>query len=211
MQDYLHYWVNANKLSKNEHLKAPGGATVTVVGGTTPKQHDGWMWDLTVPGNNDHDFYVIAEGASGQRAHDVRAGDVAVLVHNTNGCELFANKMPGTLRQEMATAERLGVKPAAAGSAGFDSALNTGTIKWAVREDGTLVVMPKFVDGVEISHSVLSGGAAVRAVGEADVAGSADTGYFGLDINNHSGHFLPSQESLQIGIDAFGAAGIEFP
>ena len=66
---YLHHWVAANKLSKGEHLKTPGGATVTVVGGTTPKQHDGWMWDLTVPGNNDHDFYVAVAAS-------------AVLVHN---------------------------------------------------------------------------------------------------------------------------------
>jgi hypothetical protein len=66
---YLDKWVSANKLSKNEHLKAPGGAAVTVVGGTTPKVHDAWMWDLTVPGNNDHDFYVVGTVA-------------AVLVHN---------------------------------------------------------------------------------------------------------------------------------
>lgn len=207
----LNKFLPASNLKPGTHLKTPDGQGAVVVSGSTPAVHDGWMWDLTVPGNNDHDFYVIAEGASDQRAHEVRVGDVAVLVHNTDGCELFSNTMPGTLRQEMATAERLGVKPAAAGSAGFDSALNTGTIKWAVLEDGTLVVMPKFADGVEISHSVLSGGAAVRAAGEADVAGSADTGYFGLDINNHSGHFLPSQGSLQIGIDAFSAAGIEFP
>ena len=68
---YLHYWVSANKLSKNEHLKASNGATVTVVGGTAPKQHDGWMWDLTVPGNNDHDFYVTSSAT-------------AVLVHNSD-------------------------------------------------------------------------------------------------------------------------------
>jgi hypothetical protein len=30
------------------------------------------MWDLTVPGNGDHDFYVVA-------------GSTPVLVHNTNG------------------------------------------------------------------------------------------------------------------------------
>jgi len=42
---------------------------VTVVDGTTPKIHDGWMWDLTVPGNNDHDFYIAVATA-------------AVLVHN---------------------------------------------------------------------------------------------------------------------------------
>jgi hypothetical protein len=41
----------------------------TADGGTTPKDHDGWMWDLTVPGNNDHDFYVIA-GTSGILAHN---------------------------------------------------------------------------------------------------------------------------------------------
>jgi len=37
----------------------------------TPAAHDGWMWDLTVPGNGDHDFYVVA-------------GSTPVLVHNTN-------------------------------------------------------------------------------------------------------------------------------
>ena len=42
-----------------------------VVGGTTPEVHDGWMWDLTVPGNNDHDFYVVTD-------------ETPVLVHNIN-------------------------------------------------------------------------------------------------------------------------------
>jgi hypothetical protein len=124
------------------------------------------MWDLTVPGNNDHDFYVV----SGSEVA------VPVLVHNTDGCELFENKMPGTLGRELATAQRLGVEPASPGSAGFDAALGSGTVKWAVLQDGSLAVVPKFVDGVEIAHPVLSGGAAVRAAGEADVAGSADTG-----------------------------------
>ena len=49
---------------------------MTVVGGTVPKQHDGWMWDLTVPGNNDHDFYVVVTTAT------------AVLVHNCNDEEV---------------------------------------------------------------------------------------------------------------------------
>ncbi|MFF3918954.1 hypothetical protein ACFYZB_36995 [Streptomyces sp. NPDC001852] len=70
--------------------------------------------------------------------------------------------------------------------------------------------MPKFVNGQEISHSVLTRGAPVRAAGEADIAGSAGDGYFGLDINNHSGHFLPSSESLEIGKEAFAAAGVDF-
>jgi hypothetical protein len=43
--------------------------------GSTPKVRDGWMWDLTVPGNEDHDFFVTA-------------GTTTVLVHNINsdGC-----------------------------------------------------------------------------------------------------------------------------
>ena len=45
------------------------------------------MWDLTVPGNNDHDFYIVpAEPAgSGDAHHDVAAAMVPVLVHNCGG------------------------------------------------------------------------------------------------------------------------------
>jgi hypothetical protein len=80
---YHHYWISANKLSKNGHLKTPNGSTVTVVGGTVPKQHDGWMWDLTVPGNNDHDFYVIPAQTDNGDAYHVVADDSPVLVHNS--------------------------------------------------------------------------------------------------------------------------------
>jgi hypothetical protein len=34
------------------------GITASADGGTTPATHDGWMWDLTVLGEGDHDFYV---------------------------------------------------------------------------------------------------------------------------------------------------------
>ena len=46
-------------------------------GNNAAKVHDGWMWDLTVPGNNDYDFYVIAGAAS-------------TLVHNDDGCSRAA-------------------------------------------------------------------------------------------------------------------------
>lgn len=63
-------WVKAGALKWGTHLRAPsGGDAATVVGGRVPAQQDGWMWDLTVPGNNDHDFYVVA-------------GGTLVLVHN---------------------------------------------------------------------------------------------------------------------------------
>jgi hypothetical protein len=64
------------RLSKIEHLLTASGTVAAADGGTTPRDHDGWMWDLTVPGNNDHDFYV-------------QPGATAILVHNENpnsGC-----------------------------------------------------------------------------------------------------------------------------
>jgi hypothetical protein len=70
---YLNYWVSAAKLKKGEHLKASDGTIATADGGSTPKVRDGWMWDLTVPGNGDHDFFVTA-------------GTTTVLVHNSDGC-----------------------------------------------------------------------------------------------------------------------------
>jgi len=68
----LHRWRPASELKKGEHLKTPDGTLAVADGGTTPKVHDGWMWDLTVPGNNDHDFYI-----------DTAVADV--LVHNVGG------------------------------------------------------------------------------------------------------------------------------
>ena len=72
---YLHYGrIPANHLKPGMHLKTPDGQSAVVVGGSVPADHDGWMWDLTVPGNNDHDFYVTA----GQ------SREVPVLVHNSD-------------------------------------------------------------------------------------------------------------------------------
>jgi len=92
---YLHQWVAAAKLKKGEHLKTPNGTLATADGGTTPKDHDGWMWDLTVPGNNDHDFYVLPEERDGGGAyyHVDEHGVTAVLVHNVNDpCDISTLK-----------------------------------------------------------------------------------------------------------------------
>jgi hypothetical protein len=67
-------WVKGDALKYGTHLRTPGGSdTATVVTGWVPQQRDGWMWDLTVPGNDDHDFYI-----------DTTTADV--LVHN---CEMI--------------------------------------------------------------------------------------------------------------------------
>jgi hypothetical protein len=66
---------------------------VTVVGGTRPKQHDGWMWDLTVPGNNDHDFYVLTAVDTGVKP----LNPIAVLVHNSDCGPRFAVGSDGSV------------------------------------------------------------------------------------------------------------------
>jgi hypothetical protein len=70
-----------------------------------------------------------------------------------------------------------------------------------------LFVIPKFIQGQEISHTVLTNGEPVLAAGEADIAGD-DGEYYLLNINNHSGHYQPSLNSLEIGKEAFIASGI---
>jgi Pretoxin HINT domain len=67
---YQHQWIASSKLAKGERLQTANGSPATVVAGSVPAAHDRWMWDLTVPGNNDHDFYVVT-------------GDTPVLVHNS--------------------------------------------------------------------------------------------------------------------------------
>ena len=61
----LKQWIPAAKLKIGKHLKTANGTKAHVGGGTTRKVHDGWMWNLTVPGNNDHDFYVQPVPADG--------------------------------------------------------------------------------------------------------------------------------------------------
>ncbi|MGH3418121.1 MAG: RHS repeat-associated core domain-containing protein, partial [Streptosporangiaceae bacterium] len=64
-------WIKAAALKHGSHLRTPFGGTATVLGGRSPRNTTGWMWDLTITPS--HDFYV-------------RAATTAVLVHNISGC-----------------------------------------------------------------------------------------------------------------------------
>ncbi|WP_153009496.1 hypothetical protein [Mastigocoleus testarum] len=120
----------------------------------------------------------------------------------------FKNTMAHKLDEELKLADKLGVKPVKVGDAEFDQVVNQGDIKWAVTENGDLVVIPKIVAQEEISHSVLTRGKPVLAAGEAQiVAGNGE--YYMLEISNASGHFLPSADSLEIGKKAFMENGID--
>ena len=102
------------------------------------------------------------------------------------------------------------VKPIKPGGPGFESVANSGTVKWVVTEQGELLVIPKYVEGVEISHTVLTNGQSVLAAGEAEISVAGKQG-LGIDINNYSGHYRPTPESVVIGKAAFAKYGIVFP
>jgi RHS repeat-associated protein len=92
-------WVKASALHRGDHLRTPAGSIAIEVDGYTPRQHTGWMWDLTVPG--DHDFYIHIRSVT------------SLLVHNDDCRPPQANSkenMNGgtykTRNQALAAAER---------------------------------------------------------------------------------------------------------
>ena len=180
-------WVRIRDLQVGERLQTAEGAVTVEALEKVRGVHR--VYNLEVEG--DHEYLV---------------GEAGVRAHNT--CT-FANQLAGSYADEVADAARAGVSPMRAGAAGFDDLVNEGPIKWVVTESGELVVGPHTRNGIEISHAVLSGGAPVRAAGQANIA-AAGGSRVGLEITNHSGHFKPSAESLQIGKDAFRALGISF-
>ncbi|RNL85786.1 polymorphic toxin-type HINT domain-containing protein [Halostreptopolyspora alba] len=191
----LETWVDAVDLRSGTWLRTSAGSWVQVRAVEVRTVDGQAAYNLTV-----HDLHT----------YYVQRGGAAVLVHNDNGsCPEFDNQKPGELDEELAQAERLDVEPMRVTDGGFEELANSGRLKWAVTTDGELFVIPKWKNGQELSHTVLTGGKPVRAAGETDIAG-ADGNYFGLEIDNHSGHYQPSPESVEIGKEAFSNNGIEF-
>ncbi|QNP70110.1 hypothetical protein IAG44_12050 [Streptomyces roseirectus] len=192
-------WTSAQSLRPGDRLRTLDGADtrVSAVRTTVARTQ---VFNFEVEG--DHTYFV---------------GDTRVLVHNT--CRIFPNRMPATLSEELSLAERLGVRPAKPGSADWERYIDFDgePVKWAVLEDGQLLIMPKTVNGRELSHPVLSGGGPVRAAGEAEIAGGGGQ-YFGLRIDSHTGHYFvegdpfwaPGGGAEHVGKEAFAAAGVLF-
>ncbi len=133
---------------------------------------------------------------------------LATMDGNTH--ETFPNTMPENLEEEQALAKELGVTPVQVGQPGFDKIINEGDIKWVVTVDGELWIIPHTVGNDEIKHSIITNGGDVIAAGDANIAGSNGQ-YIGIDISNNSGHYLPSEESLEIAKKIFESYGIKFP
>ncbi|MET9791336.1 polymorphic toxin-type HINT domain-containing protein [Streptomyces canus] len=192
-------WTGAEALRPGDRLTTLDGKGARVES-VTKKRGPVQVFNFEVEG--DHTYFV---------------GTSKVLVHNA--CRIWPNNMAVTLEQELAAAERLGIRPAKPGSANWDKYIDMDgeKIKWAVLQDGQLVIMPKMVGKDELSHPVLSGGAPVQAAGEAQIAGGGGQ-YFGLEINAHSGHFFKPGDPFwaagggaeQLGKEMFEAAGVMF-
>jgi len=120
----------------------------------------------------------------------------------------FSNQLPDRLNTELRLGDRIGIKPLQVAEAGFDDTINEGTIKWVVTTENQLLVIPKFVGIQEIPHTILTRGQPVLAAGEAEIVGSNGE-YLLLEISNYSGHFLPTPDSLAIGIEAFRQQNID--
>ena len=120
----------------------------------------------------------------------------------------FSNQLPDRLNAELRLGDRLGIKPLQVAETGFDDTINQGTIKWAVTTENQLLVIPKFVGSQEIPHTILTRGQPVLVAGEAEIVGSNGE-YLLLEISNYSGHFLPSPDSLTIGMEAFRQQNID--
>ena len=128
----------------------------------------------------------------------------------------FGNQLAKRYAAELTAAKKVKAPIVRFGDKAFEQVVNTGTIKFVITEKGELIIAPKFVNGVEISHAVLAGGNAVRAAGEAEIAGTASQ-FIGLGIRPHSGHYLKgataeqSDACIALAREAFKKLGIIFP
>jgi len=124
---------------------------------------------------------------------------------------VFFNTMPERLADELANVSKLGIEPLRVGDSGFQEMIQNGPVKWAVTLDHELSFIPKFVDGIEIPHTVITKGEPVLAAGEAIIDNSGN-GFIARSFISWSGHYLPDETvSDIIGRAAFIEAGINFP
>ena len=89
-----------------------------LTGATPPKVHDGWMWDLTVPGNNDHDFYVPSirhdsrpSSTTAQRAASRAAAEVYTLRDPETGAVVRTGRATSLAERALAHARTPELSP----------------------------------------------------------------------------------------------------
>ena len=122
----------------------------------------------------------------------------------------YPNQLPERLGSELATAEDNGVQPLTPNDPGFAEMVATGErLIWAIDESGRLTITPRRVHD-DINHPILTGGEPVLSAGEVEIVADPQGGYVVLDINNESGHYRPSNDSLELARLVFSSYGIRW-
>jgi large repetitive protein len=176
-----HKWVKAASLRKGESLRTPGGhATAFADGGSIPAKHRGLMWDLTIPGNGDHDFYVMTSVGA------------AVLVHNdSQDCSITKIWEPGRSDTDN---DPQGPLPPDAPMVEPGEDLAAGHYNYVVMRGGGLRAMDSDVMhdlDPSSGHTSLSEGEPVMMAGTFTVD---ETGAI-TEFDNYSGHYTPRDVS----------------
>jgi len=147
----------------------------------------------------------------GGRVLGAAAGGIQVRI--PRGSTLLPNRMKGSLTDELSLASQKGVRPITpnANDDVFEELANSGEIlKWGIDANGEVRVVGKMSGQDEISHSVLFDGADLAATGEMQAI-VHDGQIIILDINNHSGHYHPTEDTLNWAVDELRNLGWVIP
>jgi hypothetical protein len=139
-----------------------------------------------------------------------RMDEVREWMYGRGGWTVFENRLEEQLAEELAVARKVGVQPLHVEDVEFGKVANEERkLNWVVTPWGDLLFAPQWVLGEEIPHTALTGGGPVVAAGEAEIVVMGEERLC-IDITNGSGHYLPDERSLSIGVQAFKTFGITF-
>jgi hypothetical protein len=139
-----------------------------------------------------------------------RMDEVREWMYGRGGWTVFENRLEEQLAEELALARKVGVRPLHVEDVEFGKVANEERkLNWVVTQWGDLLFAPQWVLGEEIPHTALTGGGPVVAAGEAEIVVMGEERLC-VDITNGSGHYLPDERSLSIGVQAFQTFGITF-
>ena len=120
----------------------------------------------------------------------------------------YYNRLHSRLPQEQEAVRRARVVPVEIPSGAFGALRAAGVrMIFVVLSWGGLVAAPRRQRGENTSHAVLADGGPVLAAGEFEVEFDGPT-MFVSALNNMSGHYQPTPDSLAVAQEAFEAAGI---